>query len=284
MRCLFIHGVLVLTLLSASTTARAQSVIHQFDGDAFQDWFGQSVAGLGDVNGDGRPDILAGAPLDSNNGAESGSATILSGADGLELFGIDGAAAKYGLGMSVAGVEDVDGDQVADFIIGVPFDDGPSANGGSVSVYSGQTKTILHTTFATADEDHFGWSVSSAGDVNGDSVPDFIVGAPEDAAFSPKREGYAKVFSGATGGLLYTFDGDANGDYFGWSVSGAGDVNNDGRDDVIVGARQFVFGPGAGGTGYARVFSGMDGSLLYHLTGDAASDKFGTAVSGVGDV
>ncbi|MCA9771175.1 MAG: FG-GAP repeat protein, partial [Myxococcales bacterium] len=236
------------------------------------------------MNGDSAPDILVGPPLDSNNGSESGSATIYSGSDGLAIFNIDGAAAKYALGMSVGGIDDVDGDQIADFIIGVPFDDSPSANGGTASVYSGQTKTVLFTASATADEDHLGWSVSSAGDVNGDDVPDFVVGAPEDATFSPKREGYAKVFSGATGGLLFTFDGDANGDYFGWSVSSAGDVNRDGHDDVIVGADQFASGPGAGGTGYARVFSGLDGALLYHLTGDAAGDRFGSAVAGVEDV
>ena len=76
---------------------------------------------------------------------------------------------------------------------------------------------------------------------------------------------------------LYTFNGDS-GDELGVSVSGAGDVNGDGFADLIVGA------PGDAPSGSARVYSGIDGNVLYTFDGDDADDLFGVSVSGAGDV
>jgi hypothetical protein len=80
----------------------------------------------------------------------------------------------------------------------------------------------------------------------------------------------------------YPFNGDSAGDWFGWSVSGAGDVNNDGFGDVIVGA----FGENANGefSGSARVYSGATGAILATFKGESASDGFGVSVRGAGDV
>jgi len=91
--------------------------------------------------------------------------------------------------------------------------------------------------------------------VNGDGCPDFIVGIVEDNP-NGTDSGSARVFSGVDGSVLYTFDGDSAGDRFGWSVSGAGDVNGDGFDDLIVGADRDDNNGGYSGT--ARVFSGCD--------------------------
>ncbi len=81
---------------------------------------------------------------------------------------------------------------------------------------------------------------------------------------------------------LYTFNGDSAGDYLGFSVGGAGDVNKDGHADLIVGAP----GDANNGTdsGSARVLSGKDGKILYTFNGDSASDYFGRSVAGAGDV
>ncbi len=96
---------------------------------------------------------------------------------------------------------------------------------------------------------------SGAGDVNGDGFDDLIVGAIRDANNGP-NSGSARVFSGMDGSVLYTFDGDSAGDFFGNSVSGAGDVNGGGFGDLIVGA----LGDDNNGldSGSARVFSGQD--------------------------
>jgi hypothetical protein len=99
--------------------------------------------------------------------------------------------------------------------------------------------------------DEFGYSVSGAGDVNGDGFDDLIVGVPRDDN-NGSNSGSARVFSGATGQVLYTFNGDFAGDEFGYSVSGAGDVNNDGFADLIVGAR--LDDNNTTNSGSARVF------------------------------
>ena len=126
----------------------------------------------------------------------------------------------------------------------------------------------------------FGVSVSGAGDVNGDGVPDLVVGSPADSS-NGANSGRAWVYSGANGAVLYTFDGDP-GDILGFEVSGAGDVNDDGFDDLIVGAE--FDGSNLTASGSVRVFSGFDGSVLYNFEGDAGGDRFGHSVSGVGDV
>ena len=114
-------------------------------------------------------------------------------------------------------------------------------------------QTITHVPLFTFDGDsagdEFGSSVSGAGDVNGDGRPDLIVGARRVL----NSRGSARVLSGLDGTTLYTFDGDSAFDFFGVSVSGAGDVNGDGLDDFIVGARL---------GGYARVFVSQIGLVL----------------------
>ncbi len=114
---------------------------------------------------------------------------------------------------------------------------------------------VLYTFDSVSEGDNFGFAVSGAGDVNADGFPDLIVGARW-SDNNGTNSGSAWVFSGVDGSVLYTFDGDSPYDYFGASVSGAGDLNGDGYDDVIVGAS----GDDNNGkdSGSARVFSGCD--------------------------
>ncbi|MDA1266788.1 MAG: integrin alpha, partial [Planctomycetota bacterium] len=111
-------------------------------------------------------------------------------------------------------------------------------------------------------EDGLGTTLDAAGDVDGDGTPDLVVGAPADQRYLPGRLGTAWVFSGKTGAALYEWPaaGNLNGTQ-GWAVAGAGDVNLDGYDDVVVTEE----GYGQVDT-YVRTYSGFDGSVLRELS------------------
>ncbi len=173
-----------------------------------------------------------------------------------------GGAAGDNFGFSVASAGDVNNDGFDDLIVGASWNDAGGNNAGRAYVFSGQTGDTLHIFTGEAEFDLFGASVASAGDVDNDGFDDLIVGAySNDAAGS--SAGRAYVFSGQGGNTLYTFTGEASGDFLGWSVASAGDVNNDSFDDLIVGA----FWNDAGGTdaGRAYVFSpcGFRGDVNY---------------------
>ena len=255
------------------------SVLYNFNGDSFGDQFGTSVSGAGDVNGDGFADLIVGASQD-----DEGSARVFSGVDGSVLYNFDGDSFIDQFGFSVSGAGDVNGDGVADLIVGARLDDNNGSNSGSARVFSGTDGSVLYTFDGDSAGDFFGQSVSGAGDVNGDGFDDLIVGAPLDSIdpIDVTDSGSARVLSGADGSVLYTFNGDSALDAFGNSVSGAGDVNGDGFDDLIVGAPT----DSTNGTdsGSATVLSGADGSVLYKFVGDSAFQLFGLSVSGAGDV
>ncbi|MEM7515757.1 MAG: FG-GAP-like repeat-containing protein, partial [Planctomycetota bacterium] len=248
------------------------SPLYTFFGLETGDQFGDSVSGAGDVNNDGFDDVIVGAEFHDNMGAsDTGMARVYSGANGSVLYTVFGSSANDLLGIAVSDAGDVNNDGFDDFIIG-------SANAGA-RVYSGQNGAVLHT-FTAASNDQYGRAVASAGDVNNDGNDDVIIGAPQDAALSPGN-GYAEVRSGADGSILHSFMGSSVNDRFGVSVAGARDLNNDGFDDVIVGADQSI-----NGDGYIRAFSGQDGSLLLNYTENNPSTniRLGTSVDGLGDV
>ena len=149
-----------------------------FDFDLHNDDFGISVSGAGDVNGDGFADLIVGDQEDDNNGTRSGSARVLSGVDGSVLYNFDGDSADDRLGSSVSGAGDVNGDGFADLIVGAYLDDNNGVSSGSAKVYSGIDGSVLYTFYGDSSGDLFGYSVSGAGDVNGDGKPDLIVGPP----------------------------------------------------------------------------------------------------------
>ena len=190
------------------------------------------------------------------------------------LFTFDGDSADDLFGYSVSGAGDVNGDGAPDLIVG-GFGIGEIF--GYARVFSGADGSVLYTFNGGSGFDHFGLSVSGAGDVNGDGFDDLIVGAPGDDN-NGLTSGSARVFSGADGSVLYNLDRSGLLG-FGSSVSSAGDVNGDGVLDLIVGASG-----DDNVVGSARVFSGVDGSVLHTFVGNSAGDNFGRSVSDAGDV
>jgi len=249
--------------------------LYQFNGTAGGEWLGQSVA-VGDVNGDGWPDIVASANVgDTPPFTDNGYVQVFSGSNGTLLYQFNGTADSDYFGQSLA-VGDVNGDGRGEVIVGATQD---GWGKGYVRVFNGSNGVLLYQFNGTEDFDYLGTSVA-AGDVNGDGLGDVIVGAAA-GNVSGVIVGYVRVFNGSNGALLYQFNGSLVADQLGRSVA-VGDVNGDGKTEVVAGA-QAGDTPGLSDNGYARVFSGSNGVLLYQFNGTADTDNLGGSVA-VGDV
>ena len=256
-------------------------LMYQKDGDTDTMYFGYSLDGGWDVNGDGLPDFMVGAPLASPGGViNAGSAFVYSGLDGSLLYQINGTDSGEVVGVSVALLGDVNGDGRSEFIVGAPYaDPGGLEDAGSVYVFSGLNGSLLQQKDGTVAGENLGWSAARAGNVNADGIPDYIIGAPYADSGSRVDAGVVHVYSGAGGGLLYRKFGKLAYDNFGYSVDGVGNVNGDARSDFIVGAPYADSGKGA-----AYVFSGLTSDTIWHVTGDTINGSFGWSVAGAGDV
>ncbi len=248
--------------------------------------WGGSVAPAWDVNGDGYADVLVGVPQwDGALGANEGRVSLyLGAATGLgttAAWTITGAHAGAGLGTSVASAGDVNGDGYADVIVGAPQTDAIAhPRAGRADVYLGSALGLgaapAWTRYGTQDSAGFGFRVASAGDVNADGFSDVIVSAwlADDALVD---QGAAYVYLGSAAGLdtmpVWTAFGEVAGSLFGSSVAPAGDLNGDGRSDVLVGANRY--GTGAARNGRAYVFlgagDGVETSPAWTATGVGAA-------------
>ena len=254
------------------------ALLREHRGDSAGDHFGWSVGDAGDVDGDGVRDLVAGAVDDDNGGVSSGTARVHSGATGAALWTVAGTAAQQVYGWSVAGVGDVDGDGRGEVLVGGPYF-ATSLQSGLARLHSGATGAVLQTWTGLASKDSFGCAVAGPGDVDGDGAPDVLVGARQ---LQTGATGYARVFSGASGALVHHLAGDATHRFFGIAVSGAGDVDYDGRADLLAGT------PNAAdngiSSGIARLYSGASGAVLHDFVGAAANVKLGNSISGGLDV
>ncbi len=209
--------------------------------------FGSSVLTAGDVNGDGYADVIIGAPYCDIGQTDEGVVFVYHGSGGGLSTAPDWTAesdqayALFGSSVSTAG--DVNGDEYADVIIGAPYYDQYVTDGGRVYVYHGSMSGLSTTPdwseWSGQFDEHFGYSVSTAGDVNGDGYSDVIIGAPH-SDHGQVDEGRVYVYHGSVSGLStypdWTADSDQADALFGSAVSTSGDVNGDGYSDVIIGA------------------------------------------------
>jgi hypothetical protein len=257
------------------------ALLYHFKGAASGDNLGFSVAFVPDTDGDGRGEVLAGARASDISAKNAGSAVLFSGATGQPVLTVTGEVAFDLFGSSVAGLDDVDGDGLGDLLVGAVWNDHSGSGAGSAYVFSGSTGSLLHALRGLAAADSFGSALADAGDVDGDGRSDLFIGAPG-ADLSGANSGSASVFSGATGTHLYTFTGDHAGDFFGSTVAGDLNVDDDGFSDLIVGA--LAADEGGLSAGMVRVFSGVSGLELLTVHGNAAGDRFGAAVAAGGDV
>jgi uncharacterized repeat protein (TIGR01451 family) len=267
------------------------------ESDQASAYFGWSVATAGDVNGDGYADVIVGAYFYDNGQADEGRAFVyLGSAAGLAATAAwsaesDQANARFSYSVATAG--DVNGDGYADVIVGAYFYDNDQTDEGRAYVYLGSAAGLAATAAWTAESDQanadFGYSVATAGDINGDGYADVIVGALN-YDNGQADEGRAFVYLGSAAGLAATAVWMAESDqayaWFGYSVAPAGDVNGDGYADVIVGAYQYDNGQTDEGRAFVYFGSaaGLATTAAWTAESDQAGANFGYSVATAGDV
>lgn len=288
------------------------------------DRFGWSVADLGDFDGNGTTDLLVGAPWDDDGGTDAGAVYIVTltttgtvlGANKI-TEGTPGFTANLQpfdwFGWSVASLGDLDGDGVTDIAVGAAADDSGNDDAGAVHViFLNANGTVKSQTKFTSNIGGFGFlnsfaymgcSVANLGDLDGDGVTDLAVGSFGDSDNGAFRGAIYIVFMNSDGSVKGQQKiNDSNGsffgviddgDEFGWSVAGLGDLDGDGVEDVAVGAILDDDGNADAGT-VTILFLNTDGTVKgFNLIGSELGgmtsildqqDHFGRGVANIGDI
>ncbi len=265
-----------------SSSGVSETATSTLDGQTSYDYFGSAVAGAGDVNRDGYDDVVVGAYSYGSTGRAyvyHGSATGVSTSAAKTLTG----GGNYQFGDAVSAAGDVNGDGYDDIIVGAYY---YTSSTGAAYVYlgsaTGVTTSGATTLVGQVSGDKFGESIAAAGDVDGDGFDDILVGATGYGSDNGRAYLYAGDYTGLSTAASATLTGDAASDKLGSAVAGAGDVNGDGYDDVILGAQGCSTNAGC-----VYVYHGSSAGITTAtrtLTGEAESDLFGCAVAGAGDV
>lgn len=285
-KSLFFIGVFSLFAIPSVSAQQSEFVFEwEIAGADLGDGFGHAVSGIGDVDADGTPDFLVGAPYADPNGIfAAGSVYLYSGSSGTIIRQWDGTTTSEWFGFRVACVHDLDADNIADVMISsVGASPGGLFQAGSVSIYSSAGGGLIHKLDGTSILQGFGYSIAKVGDFDSDGIHDFFIGAPFADANGLQDCGAAFLHSGATGLLIAQFEGEFDYDQFGTSVADAGDVDHDGTSDLIIGAPS-ADPEGRLGAGSAYVYSGASLASLHRFDGNSEWDDFGCAVSTVRDV
>jgi Ca2+-binding RTX toxin-like protein len=313
-----------ITAQTTGTVNRFLKIAHELNGGptlANVDTFGFSVAGIGDLDGDGVADLAVGAFRDDTGGSNRGTVYVLfMNADGTvktstkiasDTGGGPTLANNDGFGYSVAGIGDLDGNGVADLAVGARGDDTGGSSRGAVYLLLLNTDGTVKSSTKIANDtgggptlangDVFGFSVAGIGDLDGDGVADLAVGAFRDDTGGRDRgavhvlllnsdgtvKSSTRIASGMNGGPVLENYGN-----FGSAVAGVGDLNGDGVGDLAVGVYHDRTGGSLRGAVHVLLLN-ADGTVksstkIASDTGGgptlANADVFGRSVAGVGDL
>ena len=286
-------------------------------GESEADNAGTALAGVGDVDGDGLDDILIGARYQAAGGPYAGAAYLVYGRElqegstlGLGSVGVKFVGERYhdNTGAAVSAAGDIDGDGLADLLIGSYRNDTQAEDAGAVYVFRGASlgeDSVVDVTDADivllgeSQDDNAGFSLAAAGDVDGDGLGDLLVGARYSAT-GGLYAGAAYVVLGtqlATSGSVSLADascklvGEESSDYTGLSVASAGDLDGDGMAEVLVGAPGQDRGALDAGAVYGLWATQLVGcgqrdlsEAGFVLLGEAPGDSVGLAMEGMEDI
>jgi hypothetical protein len=250
------------------------ALIRRLNGPSYSTEYGHWVRSLGDIDGDGVPELGIGGPGHDGVEENTGLADIRSGADFSLLKRAEGTVLYDQMGRCVRAAGDVDADGHPDVLVGAPSAFGLTL-GGHVYVYSGADWSLVLSVDGGALDVELGTSLAALGDVDGDGHDDFAAGGP--------GKDKVMVFSGASGDVLYTLSGGSGTDLGTW-VEPAGDLDGDGITDLVASAPNDELPPAGSPDeqGSVAFLSGADGSTLWKLYGGGG--LFGHVVDLSGDL
>lgn len=232
---------------------------------------GESVCAIGDTTGDGVSEV---AVADF----EKRSVYIFDGTGAHKTtiqINSSSSTDKFQPGFVLHSPGDLTGDGIPDLAIGAPY-----ANiNGQVHFYTGQSFGLMYSWSGTESNGRFGCSLDSVEDQDGDGISEFLVGASgEDGAHTSGLNGRVHLLAGGSGAAISIFTGTGSLDRLGSDVKNAGDLNGDGREEILASA------PGVGTTGEVHIYSGSNGAPLRTYYGEVHGEQMGTRVANGGDL